>query len=394
MNQRAVLGVGLISGTSADGIDAALVSMVSRPGEPVEFRLVHHLVQPYPPRVRQRVFALFSPDTARIDELCHLNFLLGELFAAAALAVIADAGHRPEEVAFVASHGQTVHHLPQPRPDEGYLIRSTLQIGEPAIIAERTGITTVADFRPRDIAAGGQGAPLVPLADYLLFGHPRLGKAVQNIGGIANVTYLPPNASPDQVVAFDSGPGNMIIDALVELATDGCLTYDCGGQLARGGRIVPELLQALLAHPFLAQKPPKSTGREEFGRQFAGELWRTYSQLAPADLVATATAFTVESIIQAYQRFILPWGRLDEIILGGGGSHNPVIVERLRAGLHPVRVASHLDYGIDDDAKEAMAFAILGYRTLLGQAGNLPSATGARRGVPLGTIIPGRPTGH
>ena len=261
-----------------------------------------------------------------VAEICELNFALGERFAAAALAAIRRAGLRPGHLAAIGSHGQTLHHLPHARHP------STLQIGEPCVIAERTGITTVADFRVRDMAAGGQGAPLVPYTDWALFTHATRPRVVQNIGGIGNLTFLPPRAAITDVLAFDTGPGNMIMDAVVTQLTGGKLTYDRGGRLAARGRVSAALLAECLKHPFIRRRPPKTTGREEFGEPFVnGFLTRARQRkLSPNDIVATATAFTAETIADAYRRFVFP--RLTaaelarvQIILGGGGAKNPTL---------------------------------------------------------------------
>ena len=377
---------GLMSGTSADGIDAVIVD-IDPPGK---VRLLGFETFPYPPEVRRALFRLFDARTGRVDEICHLNFLLGELFAEAVIRLSRRQRVPLRSIDLVGSHGQTIHHLPQPRRAGGRRIRSTLQIGEPSVIAERTGITTVADFRPRDIAAGGQGAPLVAYVDWVLLRHPRLNRAVQNIGGIANVTYLAAGAEAEKVLAFDTGPGNMILDRLAHLASAGRLTCDRDGKLAAAGKVRQPLLRELMRHPYLRRRPPKSTGRETFGADFADRLWRRWAgRMSPADLIATLTAFTAASIGDAYRRF-LP-GKVDEAILCGGGARNPTLVAMLRQHLAPARVRIVDELGIDAEAKEAVAFAVLAAATIRGQAGNLPSATGARRPVVLGKIVPGRP---
>jgi anhydro-N-acetylmuramic acid kinase len=288
----------------------------------------------------------------------------------------------------VGSHGQTVYHNPRGKRDGNRTIRSTLQIGEPSIIAQRTGITTVADFRPRDIAAGGEGAPLVPYADYVLFGDNRLSRAVQNIGGIANVTFLPGGCKQDDIIAFDTGPGNMVIDSIVRLISGGKRHFDRGGKIAARGTVDKRLLSELLRHPFLRRRPPKSTGRGEFGASFAEQVYRRAAKkgLADADIVATITAFTASSIAQAYHQFLpaIP----DEVILCGGGAHNDALVEMLRTELPDVKMLSTDDFGISVDAKEAVSFAILAWATIKGITNNVPAATGAEQPVVLGKIIP------
>jgi len=265
---------------------------------------------------------------------------------------------------------------------------STLQIGEPSIIAQRTGITTVADFRPRDMAAGGEGAPLVPYADYYLFAHRRLSRAVQNIGGIANVTFLPPRCTPDDIIAFDTGPGNMVIDAAVAMAGNENLRCDRGGRIAATGTIDKKLLGEMLRHPFFKRRPPKSTGREEFGTAFTKQIYKRAADkgLSHADIVATVTAFTAVSIAGAYRRFLpqMP----DEVVLCGGGAHNSTLIEMLRSELPEVKMLTTGDLGISVDAREAVSFAILARATIKGIANNVPGATGAQKPAVLGKIIP------
>jgi anhydro-N-acetylmuramic acid kinase len=373
-----------MSGTSADGVDAAIVDIGPRGAHLVAFETF-----PHPPDLRRRIFNLFNPAAARIDDLCHLNFVLGEVFAAAVVRLAERSGVPLTSIDLIGSHGQTVYHISEGRRFGRRVIRSTLQIGEPSIIAERTGITTVADFRPRDIAAGGEGAPLVPFADYILFRDRRRTRAVQNIGGIANVTYLPAAGQVGDVRAFDTGPGNMLIDRAAHLATRGRARYDAGGRMAARGRVSERLLAELLRHPYLARRPPKSTGRETFGVPFTDALWRRSRRrgLAPRDIVATVTAFTVRSIADAYRRW-LP-ARPDEVILCGGGAENRTLVRWLREALHPARVAPMDEFGLDPRAKEAVSFAILAYAAVEGIPCNVPSATGAGREVVLGKVVPG-----
>lgn len=381
------LFVGLMSGTSADGIDA-VVAEISGAGRGLQAVVQAHVQQPFSAAFRRRVLAAGLHGS--VAELCDLNFVLGDHFARAAIAVIRQAGLKPAQITAIGSHGQTVHHLPNAKTP------STLQIGEPSVIAERTGITTVADFRVRDVAAGGQGAPLVPFADWVLFTHDTRPRIIQNLGGIANLTFLPPRAKLTDVLAFDTGPGNMIIDATVAALSGGKLAYDRDGRWAARGKASEELLAVCMTHPFLRRRPPKTTGREEFGEMFLKRLLAHARRLRlpDADIVATATDFTAASIAEAYRRFILP--RLDagqfrgmQIVLGGGGVRNSTLVRMLqdRAGFGTV--CGHEDFGMDSSAKEPLAFAILAQATLTGQPGNVPSATGARRAVVLGKIVPG-----
>jgi len=365
-----MLVAGLMSGTSADGIDVALVEIRGR-----RFRVIDCWTVPYPRRVRRAVL-----EARTVADIARLHFLLGELYAAA----VARGPRRPD---LVASHGQTVHHEGRPVKFLGRRVASTLQIGSAAVIAERLGVAVVSDFRPRDIAAGGQGAPLVPYVDYLLFRHPRRGRVALNIGGIANITAIPPAAAPTEVLAFDTGPGNMVIDALASKATGGRLTYDRNGRLAARGRINRQLLHELAREPYFRRKPPKSAGREQFGENFVKRLLAGGFPLE--DLIATVTALTAVSVADAIRRFV-PFA-VDEMIVSGGGAHNPQIMKHLAALLPGVAIATSADFGIDVDAKEAIAFALLGYETWRRRPANLPSATGAAHPVILGDITPAPP---
>ncbi len=321
-------------------------------------------------------------------DVCHLNFVLGEVFAESVLKLCKKSGIGLDTIDLIGSHGQTIYHNPKGRRFGKKTVRSTLQIGEPSIIAQRTGITTVADFRPRDMAAGGQGAPLVPFADYFLFRDKHRNRAVQNIGGIANVTSLPAGCRPGDIIAFDTGPGNMIIDGIVSIISKGKQKFDRGGKIAARGTIDKTILDCLLKHPFLGLRPPKSTGREEFGSRYCDALYRKMKKKSiPAEnIIATVTAFTAESIVRAYRNFLprMP----DEVILCGGGAHNSTLVKMLRQGLGKSRILTSDDFGISCDAKEAISFAILAYATIKGEPNNVPGATGATQPLVLGKIIP------
>jgi anhydro-N-acetylmuramic acid kinase len=375
--------VGLMSGTSADGVDAAVVVI-----DGGKVRLLAFDTFAYPAALRRQILGLCRPESARLDDICHYNFVLGEVFAGAVFKLCSKSGISLSSIDLIGSHGQTIYHQPSGKRYGGRTIRSTLQIGEPSVIAQRTGITTVADFRPRDMAAGGEGAPLVPYADYVLFKSKRLTRAVQNIGGIANVTFLPAGCTQDEIIAFDTGPGNMVVDGIVRLITGGGKRYDKGGKVAARGAVDKRLLDELLRHPFFRRRPPKSTGREEFGAAFAEQIYRRADRkgLADADIVATVTALTAKSIAQAYRRFlpIMP----DELILCGGGSHNRTLVEMLHAKMPNVKMLSTDDFGISVDAKEAVSFAILAWATVKGMTNNVPAATGAKKPVVLGKIVP------
>ena len=353
---------GVMSGTSLDGIDVAIVEIAGRRVSTIGFQAT-----PYSADVRRAILGVSNTATTT-SEISRLNFLLGELYGRAVLR--ACRRHGPVEL--IGCHGQTIYH-------EGG--SSTLQIGEAAVIAERTGIPVVSDFRTRDIAAGGQGAPLVPYVDYLLFGHSRRTRIALNIGGIANIAVIPAGATPDQVVAFDTGPGNMVIDALAREYTRGKESFDRAGRIAARGRVNRPLLDRLLADSYYCRRPPKSAGREQYGVEFVARLKRT--GLSLRDLIATAAVLTAATIAIAAAPF-----NAAELIVSGGGAHNPQIMSHLAAFLPDVALATSADYGIDIDAKEAIAFAVLAYQTWRRKASNLPSATGARRPVILGKLTP------
>lgn len=381
------LAVGLMSGTSVDGIDAALVELV---GSGSQVKLLAFKNTPYPEEVRNKIFALFNPKNATVDKLGYMNFLLGEYFASAALAVINEAGVSASEVDFIASHGQTIWHAPDADETDGFPIRYTVQIGEGAVIAERTGIPTVSDFRVADMAAGGQGAPLVPFTEYLLYRRADETILLQNIGGIGNMTVLPAGASPDEVYAFDTGPGNMIIDAVISAATGGTESYDRGGAAAARGHVCSELLDMLRGDEYYSAPLPKTTGRERFGAQYAERLlsYGREHSLSFDDIAATATELTAWSIADAYERYVLPKYRAAELIVGGGGSYNATLLSALarRLGEHGVKVKTQEDLGLNSDAKEAVAFALMGDRFMAGLPNTLPSVTGAAHAAVMGKL--------
>lgn len=368
-----------MSGTSVDGIDAALVD-IDGAGPGAGVTLLAFKTYPFPADVKERIHRAFD---GHVREICELNFSLGELFATAVLKICAEAGVAPRDVDLVGSPGQTVYHLP--KSDENG-VNSTLQIGEASVIAERTGIPVVCDFRTRDIAAGGDGAPLVPYADFVLFQQPGRVRALQNIGGIANVTVLP--ESIDEVLAFDTGPGNMVVDHVARAVARDEEAFDEDGKLSALGKVDEELLGRLLEHPYLAVPPPKSTGREVFGRAFSQRLVDEYDSMRLLDLLATVVAFTAESIARAHRDFIEPRYAVDEVIASGGGVRNLTLLAELRERLAPVPVRTLEEFGLSSDAKEAVAFAILANETIAGNAGNVPSATGALRPAILGKIVP------
>lgn len=365
-----MLVAGVMSGTSLDGIDVAIVDIQGKQIRPLAFAST-----PYPKAVREALLGVSNAMT-HTAAIARLHFLLGDLYADALKK--ASRRHKP---ALIGMHGQTIFHEGSAVEYLGRRVASTLQIGEAAVVAERTGIRTVSNFRERDIAAGGQGAPLVPYVDYLLFRHARRGRVALNIGGIANITVIPAGAKPEDVIAFDTGPGNMVIDALVAHYTGGRQRYDHNGSVARRGSVHEKLLAAMLNDPYLDRKPPKTTGREQFGQQFVSGLLATGIPLP--DLIATATEFTARSIASA-----ITGAKPQDIIVSGGGVHNRQIMRRLGELLTSIDVVSSADFGIDPDAKEAIAFAVLAYELVRGRPGNLPRATGARRAVMLGKSSP------
>jgi len=381
LNREERLVVGLMSGTSMDGVDAALVG-IRGSGLETQVRLIEFICIPYESHVLERL-----RDINSTRDVCELNFLVGEAFAKAALAVIRESGFQVADIDLIGSHGQTVYHNP-PSSEEG--VPSTMQVGELDVIAERTGITTIGDFRTRDVAAGGEGAPLVPYVDYILFHKSGRVRIAQNIGGIANATAVTDRM--EDTIAFDTGPGNMLMDRVMSLATDGKEKYDKDGKLASQGSVSRDLLGRLLSHPFFTQPPPKSTGAELFGNEMALELYRLVEEkrISLNDLMSTLLELTVESIALSYERFILPKWKPDEVILSGGGSRNPVLVERLKKRLGYLEFSTSDDYGIPVEAKEALAFAVLANELVSGNFTNLPSVTGAKRRVPLGKIVLGR----
>jgi anhydro-N-acetylmuramic acid kinase len=369
--------IGLLSGTSADGTDAALCE-IEGAGPDTRVRLVAFESVPYDAALRAR---LHDARRASAEKLCELNVLMGENFARAALAVAAKAGLAAADIDLIGSHGQTVSHLPR----SAFPVGSTLQIGEAAVIAELTGAPVVCDFRVRDVAAGGEGAPLVPLADYYLFRTDGRVRALQNIGGIANVTVV--SAALADLLAFDTGPGNMPLDAIARAASHGRDSYDLGGARAARGSVDAVLCAELHRLPFFDRPPPRSTGREEFGDAWLVPLLARFVGRLD-DLAATVNRFVAESIHRAYVRWVFPRLAVDEVLISGGGVHNLTLMGHLAELFAPVPVRSTAEVGMDPDAKEAVAFAILANETLFGLPGNLPVATGARGPRVLGKIVP------
>ena len=377
--------IGLMSGTSADGVDVALCNIGGEPGDMI-VALIAGATFPYEAQMRERILACCDPSDSRVDDIAALHVDLAEVFADSALALLERQGMSREQVDLIASHGQTIWHNVMPSGQ----VSASLQIVEPAVLVERTGVTTLSNFRARDIAAGGQGAPLTSYVDWLLLRHPTRWRAVQNIGGMGNVTFLPPRADDrSEPIAFDTGPGNALLDVAVFHISGGALRYDRAGRYAMRGRVDEEWLDELLRHPYYARAYPKTTGRETFGTSAALALLADAQKrgLEDAEIIATLTALTATNIADAYRR--LSPAPIDEVILGGGGRHNPVMVGLLRQLLAPATVLTHEDIGMDSDFKEALVFAVLAHETWHRRPAVLPALTGARTATILGSITPG-----
>lgn len=374
---------GVMSGTSADGIDVALVRVQGR-GVRCRLELLAHSHTPYPRGVRRAVLAAMNANNISVAELSRLNFLLGELYSDAVL----KAQRRARvECELVGCHGQTLYHQGRAERHLGRHIACTLQTGEAAVIAAGVGVPVVSDFRPADMAAGGKGAPLVPFLDYVLYRYARFGRIIQNIGGIANLTAIPAGAQAEKVIAFDTGPGNMAIDAVTERLFG--KPYDRDGKLAAHGEPLEPVLKKLLSQPFFRQKPPKTAGREQFGREFVSEFLRLCGRAKKNDILATATALTARSIANSLRQFVLPSDKsFREFLVSGGGTKNATLMNMLREQLTPLnlRVRTTDDLGLPSEAKEAAAFALMAYETWHRRPSNIRSATGAKRPAILGKI--------
>jgi anhydro-N-acetylmuramic acid kinase len=388
---RAMRVLGMMSGTSADGIDVALARISGAPPA-ISAKIEGHHHFRFPAKVRDAILRLANGAPTTTAEISQLNVLLGEEFARAAIAACKRWRVPLRQISLIGSHGQTIFHQGVAAGFLGRRVASTLQIGEPSIIAERTGVTTIADFRPADVAAGGQGAPLVSFVDYLLYRDARIGRVALNIGGIANLTVIPAGARADQVFAFDTGPGNMIVDAIVEVMTRGRHRYDRDARIALRGKTVSPVLDRLLEDVYLRKSPPKTAGREQFGRAYAEKVlaWGKRHRATTEDLVRTATVFTSLSIADALRRFVLPRARVDELIVAGGGARNPLLMAQLAAALPEIEIVPASEFGIPAEAKEAFAFAVLAYEAYHGRANNRPSATGARHPAVMGKLVRGR----
>jgi len=395
MSQKAMIVAGVMSGTSADGINLALVR-IGEPRAPSEglrgrkrprhtIKLIGRAEYSYPPKVRSAVLAAMNAEQARVADLARLNFLLGELYADAVLATERKFRLKAE---LVGCHGQTLYHQGAAQPFLGRSVASTWQTGEGAMLAARVGVPVVSDFRPADMAAGGKGAPLVPFLDAILFRHPKIGRIVQNIGGIANLTAIAATSGAQRVFAFDSGPGNMVIDAVTEQLFG--QAFDRGGKIAASGMVLEPVLKEVLKRKFFRAKPPKTAGREEFGREFVSDFLSRCAGFRKEDVVATATALTARSIGDAVRRFVIQKTRnsFREMILSGGGARNATLVAMLAEGLAPLGIQLRFsdEFGVPSQAKEAVAFALLAYETWHRRPSNVPSATGAKRTAVLGKI--------
>ena len=378
-----------MSGTSLDGIDAALVEIFGA-GRQTRIALRHFITLPFDSSVQQELLRIASGSPVPSKLVSHLNFLIGTLYAETIFKLCEEAHVKISQIDLIGSHGQTVFHQSEPDPFCGRTLASTLQIGEASIIAEQTGVTTICDFRPRDMAAGGKGAPLIPYVDYLLFRHRRHGRILLNIGGIANVTVLPAAAPLEKITAFDTGPGNMVIDGLVRRMTHNEMAFDRDGEMARSGKIIVTLLEKLIRHPYFSLPPPKTAGREQFGMGFLEELLGIGNHFCSEDLICTATELTVKTIAKAVDPFISQESSICQLIVSGGGTRNSYLMQRLKSVLPQLTVLSSDELGIPSHAKEAIGFAILANETLHFNPGNVPSATGARHLVLLGKVIYGK----
>jgi len=377
--------LGLISGTSADGLDLALIRIQPNADKPT-FTLRKFFTCKFPAEVQKRILDIAAPNGGNVEDVCQLNFFLGHLYSNIVLTYLEQENISAETIDCIGTHGQTICHLPQKTDWHGIRTASTLQVGDPSIIANRTGILTVGDFRVADIALAGEGAPLVPILDYIYFRTPQRNRIILNIGGISNFTHLPPNCLFQEVLAFDTGPGNVLIDSLAQKLLG--IPYDPEGKNARSGSVKEELLNQLLQDEYFAMRPPKSTGRERFAAHVL-DIILTYineQDTSPQDSLATATELTARTIFEAYRNFVDPTSFPDELIVSGGGAANSYLMERLAHYFSATAIHCSTEFGLDSDAKEAICFAVMAYLTLQGFPSNLPSVTGAARPAVLGKI--------
>jgi anhydro-N-acetylmuramic acid kinase len=379
------LVVGLMSGTSADGIDACLVE-INNTKKNLKVESLGCRTYKFSHRVQQKILQISDASYQNLDEVLRLNMALGEYFAQAVFSVVKAFGYNIKKIDLIGSHGQTVRHLPEWKKRLGKKVRTTLQIVEPSVIASKTKVITVGDFRTSDIAFGGEGAPLTPYVHFLLFGDKRISRMVVNIGGIANVTVLPKSGKAEDIFAFDSGPGNMIIDNLNRRIYK--RNFDKDGKIALSGKVNSDLLNKLKKNDYFCKKPPKSCGRENFGEEFVEKIlaWGKKLQLTPQDIITTLSEFTVWSIFDAYEKFVKPKVKLNQVLLSGGGVHNKYFLKRLKLLFHPIEIISIQNLGIDPDFLEAICFAILANQTIEGKPVSFEKTTGARKPGVLGKI--------
>ncbi len=382
-NKKTRLVIGLMSGTSVDGIDAALVE-IEGSGIFTKLRQLDFITLPFPAGFKEFVLRNSTKGSGEVADIARLNFAIPYFYADAVTQLCTHAGVSLGNVDLIGSHGQTIHHLPDPVDFFGKTIAATLQIGDPSVIAKLTGVVTVGDFRVGDVALGGQGAPLVPYFDYIMFRSESNTRALLNIGGIANITYIPANCGPDDVVAFDTGPGNMIVDQMMRKYYD--LDYDNDGQIAQSGKISDDIMDHLLHDEFVTMKPPKSTGRERYGKEFVSNLTNRYPNVDPRDIIATVTEFTCKAVHSNYVRFLNGKGQIGELFVSGGGVHNKYMMQSLRRHFREANVDKAESIGISSDSKEAVCFAVLANETISGNKTNLPLVTGAARSTILGKI--------
>ncbi|MZQ83906.1 anhydro-N-acetylmuramic acid kinase [Paenibacillus sp. 5J-6] len=393
LNQESLTVAGIMSGTSLDGIDVAIVR-IDGCGIDAKVKLLHFESFSYEEEVREKLKQLCSIDHSNVALLCGMNFAIAERFADAVLITAASAGMKMEEIDLISTHGQTVWHIPVADEADPYLPKSTLQIGDLSVIAKRTGRVVVGDFRTADMAVGGQGAPLAPYGDFIMFRDAVKGRILQNIGGIGNCTAIPAQGTDatmsdaSELIAFDTGPGNMIMDQVVYELSEGRLTYDADGAWAARGQVHAELLEEMLAHPYFSQLPPKTTGRELFGKAYTASWLKSALErgLAHEDIVATVTAFTAHSIARAYTDFVFPHCAIAEVIVSGGGARNHTLLRMMQELLPEQAILTSDELGISGDAKEAILFALLGNDCIHGVPNNLPSATGAERLTVMGKL--------
>ncbi|MGE5364513.1 MAG: anhydro-N-acetylmuramic acid kinase [Bacteroidota bacterium] len=384
-NRKKKLVIGIMSGTSLDGVDLALVEINGCSAD-TSFRLIEYLEYPFPEGFKELVIKNSSALASSVEDICRLNFLIPQIYCDGIAALTKKSGIKLQDIDLIGSHGQTIHHLPEPHRMFGYDVRSTLQIGDPSVIAKLTGIITVGDFRVDDIALNGQGAPLVPYFDYITFRSRDVSRALLNIGGISNFSIIPASAGIGEIMAFDTGPGNMIIDALARHYYS--VPYDEGGVHALNGSIRPDILEYMKDKDgYIEKAPPKSTGRELYGESYIYELLNSFPDASAEDMLAAAAEFTAYAVYRNYEKFILPHTRIDELIISGGGARNEYIVSALaRYFGKGVKLMDAQQTGVSSDAKEAICFAILANELLSEQCANVPAVTGASRPALLGKI--------